>query len=231
MSDKTRNILGAAERVEFFNLANPQLKTEVPYTVELFARNKNNIERLNHAGIVSASASGAGKSGTRSKRAYAEEMEADIRRTAKTAKTIKNKFPDFQNTFILPRGDLSYDDITAYTESFIADAAAHDDKFSLYALNRQFFTDLGAKLAGFRAASQNQADGKRTKVGATAEQKTILKETLDTIKELDLALKNHYRNDSQKFAEWQTASRVRRRSEGEKNEPKTDNNGELGTEN
>ncbi|KAK0039379.1 hypothetical protein Bpfe_031212 [Biomphalaria pfeifferi] len=226
MSDKSRNILDAAERVEFFLIW--QTRNCEPNCLirsNCLTANKNNIERLNQAGIVSASAEGAGKSGTRSKVAYAEDMENDIRMVAKTAKTIKTKFPDFQNTFILPRGDLSYDDITAHTESFIADAAAHNDKFSLYALNQQFFTELGAKLTGFRTSSQNQADGKRTKVGATAEQEAALKETLVTIKELDRALKNHYRNNPQKFAEWQTASRIRRRSESDAPEPEPNNNG------
>jgi hypothetical protein len=52
VSDGKRNILEAATRVDYYDAANPELKTEVPYTVELFAANRTNIARLNRAGIT-----------------------------------------------------------------------------------------------------------------------------------------------------------------------------------
>ena len=111
----------------------------MPYTVELFLANQNNILRLNQAGITSASASGAGSSGTRSKVARADELEVDIRLVAQTARLIEKKFPDFQNTFVLPRGSLTFDQIMQYTESFVADVVPHKDKFDQYALKTEFF--------------------------------------------------------------------------------------------
>ncbi len=148
-SDRKRNTLDALERMDYYGEANVELKTELPYTVELFARNQTNITRLNAAGITSVSAGGAGQSGTQSKVARAAEIEADIRLTAQTGKIIKKKFPEFQNTFILPRGTLNYDEIIHYAESFIADALPHDAKFSLYALNTAFFNALTVKVRGF----------------------------------------------------------------------------------
>lgn len=213
MSDRKRNILEAAIRIGFYGEANPQLASEVPYTVELFLANQNNILRLNQAGIVSASAIGAGVSGTRSKVARAEEIEADIRLVAQTARLIDARFPDFQNTFILPRGSLTYDQIVQYAESFAADAPAHEAKFDQYALKKEFFTALTAKVAGFRLASQEQADGKREGVGATAEVEDALRATLDTRKELNRVIKNHYRNNPQNLAEWLTASHIRRKQD------------------
>ncbi len=56
----------------------------------------------------------------------------------------------------------------------ILDAVAHDAKFSLYALTEGFFTALAARVTGFRTASQEQADGKRTGVGANAEREAAL---------------------------------------------------------
>ena len=85
MSDRKRNILDAAIRIDFYGEANPQLAVEVPYTVVLFEANKTNILRLNAAGITSASALGAGVSGTRSKVARIDVIEADIRLVAQSA--------------------------------------------------------------------------------------------------------------------------------------------------
>lgn len=213
MSDRKRNILDAAERIDFYGEANASLATEVPYTVQLFADNKNNILRLNQAGITSASAIGAGVSGTRSKVARAEEIENDIRLVAQTARLIEKRFDDFQNTFVLPRGSLTYDQIVEYAESFVIDAAKDNDKFAEYALTDAFFTELTGKVEGFRIASQEQADGKRTGVGATAEAEDAIRATLNTRKELNRTIKNHYRNNPQKLAEWLTASHIRRKQE------------------
>ena len=219
MSDRKRNILEAAVRMDFFGEADAQLKTNVPYTVELFTENKDNIARLNQAGITSASAIGAGVSGTRSKAARAEEIEADIRLTAKTARIAEEKDDAFQNTFVLPRGSLTYEQIVQYADSFIADAPASKTVFDKYALKTQFFTDLAAKVAGFRTALQEQSDGKRESVGATADTEDALKATLATRKELDRTIKNHYRNNPQKLAEWLTASHIERKKDADEPPP------------
>lgn len=217
MSDRKRNILDAAQRIDYFSESNPQLATEVPYTVELSMNNKNNIARLNQAGITSASADGAGTSGTRSKVAQYNEIINDLRLVAKTARRIEKKVQGFQNTFTLPRGGLTYDEGLARADSFIADAPANKDNFSKYALTPQFFTDLAADVEAFRDSWQQQADAKRTGVGATADTETILEDTLDNHKELDRVLKNHYRNNPQKLAEWLTASHIERKKKKDNN--------------
>ena len=218
MSDRKRRILEACEQINYFGEANPQLKTEVPYTDELFLANRNNIDRMNQAGITRVSAKGAGISGTRSKVARAFDMESDLRLIAKTARIIEEVDPTFQNTFDLPRGRLNYEEIEHYTESFLRDAPANQARFDKYALKLAFFTALTGKLAGFREAAQDQADGKRTGVGANAEQEAAVKAALATRKELDRAIKNHFRNDPQKLAEWQTASHIRQPDEADKGE-------------
>lgn len=189
MSDRKRNILETAVGIDYYGEANRQLADEVPYTVELFVANKNNIARLNQAGITLATSTGAKLSGTRSKVARSEELENDIRLVAQTARLIEKKFPDFQNIFILPRGSLTYEQVMHHAESFIAGAPPHREKFALYALNEAFFTSLAGKVPGFHSVSQEQADGKRSGVGANAEAEAAVKATLDTRKELDRAIK------------------------------------------
>lgn len=212
MSDRKRNILDTAVRIDYYGEANPQLASEVPYTVELFANNKNNITRLNQAGITSVSSSGAGASGTRSKVARFNEIVADLRLAAKTGRRAEKKFSNFQNTFTLPRdGGLTYDEALERADSFIADAPASKDILEKYALNTNFWTNLGTKIAEFREAWQQQADGKRASVGATADAEAVLEDTLDNFKELDRVLKNHYRDNPQKLAEWLTASHIERK--------------------
>lgn len=224
MSDRKRNILEALMRIDFFGEANPQLKTEVPYTDELFTDNQNNINRLNQAGITLASAKGAGLSGTRSKAARADDIEADVRMVAKTARIIEGKDKTFQNTFVVESGKMTYEDTIRYADSFGIDAPANQERFDKYALTEAFFNALKTKVIEFREVSQDQADGKRTGVGANAEQEAAVKGSLETRRELDRAMKNYFRNDPQKLAEWNTASHIKRADKVDKNEtPPTEN--------
>ncbi len=211
MSDRKRNILEAAERIGYFGTANPQLATELPSTVEWFAANADNVERLHQAGITSASSGSAKTSGTRSKVARAKEIENDLRLVARTAKTVEMKNKDFKNTFTLSRGSLSYQEIIERADSFVADAPASKTYFDKYSLTTEFFTELGTDAAEFREAAHGQADAHRTAVGTTADTEAILEDTLDTRKHLDTALQNHYRDNPAKLAEWLTASHIERR--------------------
>ncbi len=211
MSDRKRNVLEAAERIDYFGKASPQLAAELPSTVELFAANANNVERLHQAGITSASSGSAKTSGTRSKVARANEIVADLRLVARTAKIIEKKNKNFTNTFTLPRSGLIYQEITERAASFIADAPAYKKDFDKYALTTEFFAELGTDVEEFREAAHGQADAHRTGVGATADTEAILADTLDTREELDRALRNHYRNNPAKLAEWLTASHIERK--------------------
>lgn len=223
MSDRKRNILEAAERVGFYSQDNPNLATELPFTVELFAANQTNIERFHQAGIVSSEAEGAGKSGTRSKAARAREITADLRLVARTARNIERKDKNFLNPFTLPTGNLTYQEMIERAETFIAKSPEHKAVLEKFALTTQFFAEMGTDVQGFQDSTHGQADAKRTGVGATADIEEIIEDTLDVFKDLDVALRNHYRNNPQKLAEWLTASHIRRKKRTD-NEPPPDEN-------
>ena len=219
MSDRKREILYALERIGYFGQANPQLATELPFTIELFAAIETHIAQLNAAGITSVSTESAGTSETRSKVARALEIETDLRLVVRTARQMAKKLPDFQNTFKLPRGGMSYQELIEHVEQFIADTAAHRDEFARRGLTAQFFTELTTDVAEFKQIAQQQADAKRTSVGTTAETEAILEDALETRSELKIALKNHYRRDPAKLAEWLTAQHIRRRGENRETPP------------
>ncbi|MBS1797845.1 MAG: hypothetical protein JSS81_28755 [Acidobacteria bacterium] len=212
MSDKRRNILETAENIDYYGEANSALQHELPFTAELFAANRDNIGRLNRAGVTSASAGGARRSGTRSKVARFAELESDLRLVVKTARLLEKTEPGFRNTFTIPRGALNYDEGLAFADAFQADAPAFQAAFAKYGLTAEFFAEMAAAAAEFRSAAHEQADAQRTGVGATAEQEAALEATLATRRQLDRAIRNHYRDDPQKLAEWLTASHIRQRN-------------------
>jgi len=219
MSDRAREILITAENMDFHGVDNPQLATELPITVELFAANKTNIERLHAAGVTRVESGGERKSRTRSKVARSREITADCRRVSGTALILEKKIPGFVNSFDVPRGYISYTDLIDLATAVINAARQYAADFALYGLNAEFFTNLTNNVSALREATQGQSDARRTGVGATADIEDILEDTLDVRAQLKIALENHYRNNPAKLAEWLTASHIKRRGESRAEEP------------
>jgi hypothetical protein len=219
MSDRKREILNSLERIDYYRADNPQLATELPVTVELFAANKTNIADLHAAGVTSDTMTATGKSQTRSKVARARSVASDLRRVARTAKLIEKKKPGFANAFEMPGGYLSYQDLIDKAQAFAIEGAKNQTDFDKYGLKEEFFNDLSQDVAELGEASEGQADAKRGGVGATADTETILENALDVRGELKVAIENHYRNDAAKLAEWHTASHIRNRRSEPKTEP------------
>jgi hypothetical protein len=179
MNDTTREILITAENMDFYGEANPQLSTELPFTVELFAANKTNIQRFHTAGVTRESSGSAGKSQTRNKAALEREVSTDCRRTSKTAKIMEKKIEGFENTFDFRRGNYSYVELIDWATAIINDTRKYSADFAKYGLTEAFFMNLSNNVDALRQATQEQSDAKRTSVGATADTESIIEDTLD----------------------------------------------------
>lgn len=219
MSDRTRNIFEMAKRVKYLGTQNPQLATEKPVTVALFEAFGTGITRLEQAGMDKVSSSGAGKSETRNKAARSREMRADLRRIKRTALILEKRMPEFQNSFILPEGDMSYEQMLVTTEAFLRDKVPYESGFDDYGLDKNFFDNLRENADGFDENAEKQANAKNKGVGTTAETGEITKDIIEARKELKTVLENHFRRDADKLAEWLSASHIERREYSKENEP------------
>lgn len=223
MSDENREILYSLERMDAHKEANPNLATELPSSVEMFAENKNNIERYHQAGITRISADGAGISHTQSKVALSRRLNSNLRRVPNAARRIERKEREgFVNSYVLPRGRLTYQQLIDYSNSFAADALAYDPAykdFGMYALTAQFFAELKDDAKDLGDDTNDQSTAKGTAVGATADLEQIAEDSLETREDLNVAMKNHYRDNPAKLAEWLSASRIERPSGKNKGAP------------
>jgi hypothetical protein len=100
-----------------------------------------------------------------------------------------------------------------------ADSAAFEDDFAFYGLAKKLRTNLQANIDALEAVSQSQANARRARVGANAQTNAIVKDAMANRKTLNRALRNHYRNNPQKLAEWQTAWRIERAPQRTEEEP------------
>lgn len=221
MSDRSREILESALRIDVFKQNNPAIAGIDAYITGLFAENKANADRLEQAGVKRITAQSAGLSGTMSKKAQAREIESDIRRVARTARTIKRKNPNFDNKFIIPSGGLTYEEIVQFGESILANAPAAEAEFDKLRLKKPFFDNMRLELDQFRGTTDGQQGAKLESIGETANIGEILDDTLATRDELNTAMENELAGDAEKLAEWRSAKRIeRRRSRKTEEEPK-----------
>lgn len=220
MSDRAREILESTLRIDVFKVNNPEIAGVDEYITGLFAENKTNADRLEQAGVKRITAQSTGKSGTQSKIADARELESDVRRVARTARTIKRKNPNFENKFIVPSGSLNYEEIVQFSESFLANAPDAAEDFDKMRLKKAFFDNMRLTLDGFRGTTEGQQGAKLEGVGETANIGDILEDSLSTRGELNTAMENELADNAEKLAEWRSARRIERRS-AKKNEPQT----------
>ena len=211
MSDRSREILETTLRIDVFKTNNPEIAGIDEYIAELFSQNKANADRLEQAGVKRITAQSAGKSGTQSKRAEARELESDVRRIARTARTIKRRNPNFENKFIVPSGSLNYEEIAQFSESFLANAPDAEEDFDKLRLRKPFFDNMRLNLDQFRGSTEGQQGAKLQSVGETANIGDILDDALSTRDELNTALENELAGDPEKLAEWRSAKRIERR--------------------
>jgi hypothetical protein len=224
MSDETRNIFDAAQRMSFFADANTQLIHSLPVAVELFDEVKTAVAALEQAGIAKSSADGTGRSATRTKAAIYNALYEGLREMSGTALIIKKRVPEFENKFPLQRDKLTYQQAIERGRAFFDDSAPQNVQqiFTGYGLKTDFREELIENVNALAGSTHTQADAKLTSVGETAQINALLEDFMDVRETLKRVMKNLLKDNPQKLAEWLTASRIERRKR--KSEPPPENN-------
>ncbi len=107
----------------------------------------------------------------------------------------------------MPRSP-SYSQVLTSARAFLADATPLAASFIEYELPAGFLTDLAADIAAFEAAKDDQGAGLTNRVGATRSVAEAIMAGIAALRKLDPLLRNKYRNDPVRLAEWFSASRV-----------------------
>lgn len=219
MSDRARNIFNTGSKMLFFGKANPDLATRLPLSAIEFSTLESLVGQLEATGVSRFSARSAGKSETRTKAAIYDSLEARARAIAGTALILKKKIPNFDNRFTLERNRLSYTDLIQRTKAMYADSETHEKAFTDYGLEETFREDLKKDYTALETGTQRQADAKTESVGGTALIDTICDQILDARDTLNRMMKNVYKNNPQKLAEWKSAAHIETRAPKDEEEP------------
>jgi hypothetical protein len=152
---------------------------------------------------------GSMRAGTRTKADLYDELYEDLRAINRTAKAIAADVPGLDEKFRMPRSP-SYAQVLATARAFLADAAPLAPSFIEYELPASFLTDLASDIAAFEAAEDDQSTGLTNRVGATRSVAQAIMEGIAALGKLDPLMRNKYRNQPVKLAEWFSASRIER---------------------
>lgn len=222
MDDFEIAILEAAQRMDIFGDANSAAFPSTSKGGQYFAQLKTLLAQLPEPSITKESTGSAKKSNTRRKAVLSREIIAKLRLVANTADLIEEEEEDFENTFDLPRGRMSYQQQLGKAETFLQNGEPIKAKFFDYGLPEDTFSDLAADVAAFNDANQNQKSAGIESVGANADLDEVFEQILEIRRKLKVVVKNAFGRDAEKFAEWTTASHIERpQKRRETNEPPT----------
>lgn len=168
--------------------------------------------------IVEASGSlqesNIGKQATASKVTAAELLRQYLRKTNRTARAASVDHPELGELFRMPH-DNNYQKLIASAMAFHTNAGTHKEALKDFGMPDDFLTVLQTRIDDLQAATSDQNVAKDTKVGATANIDSEMKEMGDALRRLRGIVPNVYEDNPAKLAEWESASHVRRASESQ----------------
>lgn len=166
-------------------------------------------------GTAQLSSDGAARAGTLTKADFYDELYEDLRAINRTAKALAAEVPGLDEKFRMPRSP-SYAAVLTAARAFLKDAMPLKAEFIGYEMPADFLEDLQADIEAFEKAEDDQGTGKTQKAGAT---RTIAEAVIagsEALRKLDALLRNKYRDQPAKLAEWFAASHVVRAARKEK---------------
>jgi hypothetical protein len=115
--------------------------------------------------------------------------------------------PGLDGKFLMPRsgGDQA---LLNSARAFQTDAAAFSAQFITLGLDSNFLTNLGTDIAAFEAAITGKGAGMGAQAGATGGLEDTTHKAAIALHVLNTIVKNTYKNNPAKLAEWATASHV-----------------------
>lgn len=202
----------SAVEMRDFTAANNDDFKDNPIAVGLIAQINIDIDILTDSGAARVTARGERRDGTLDKKAAKAALFALVKYIADNGRTLKNMNPDFDNTFILPKGsNMSYQQLIEVAESF-------KDKldratlaiFTEIAVDENIVMHLQNRINDYNFARTQQNTGKNKSVQATGQTRETIKRLKSNRRTLQQIGENLYFSSPAKLDAWKSACRVKK---------------------
>ena len=152
---------------------------------------------------------GGASSIVQSKNALLLELTGDLRDIARTARAMDIATPGTAAKFALP-ASFAAEAVMATARVFLANAQPMQADFVAYGLPADFFGDLQTDLDHYETAAGTQQSATQGRIGATEELEQEVGNSAKTVDALDAAVRNVFRGNKAKLAEWRHAKTIER---------------------
>lgn len=211
------------KRVRDFSLTNTQAFAEGSLGKELFAAITQIVSDLDTHGAGQISGKSAAQSQTTTKAALREDLRESLATLNRTARVMAFETPGLDDKFRLPRSNNDQMLLNA-ARAFSADAQTHKEAFIKHELPADFIERLTRQINSFEQALTQQSAAIGAKVAAKTAIDDTISRGLQTVRQLDVVIRNKFNGDSVMLAAWTRASHIERRSYGSAPDKNNDKN-------
>lgn len=193
-----------------FNESNADDYASLPLAAENFSIINEVIERIKRAD--SKQSSGEGSRAVESKTVLRAAIRQKMKDYARTARALNIDDAGFRRLFRIPDSD-SDQYLIAVAREFVAGAIKYKAEFASLGIEAALADNLDNDADALENAIGDKAGADTTGTGATAEIEEAVETGMKAASILDAIMKNVYRNNPVKLAEWMSARHVKRLSQ------------------
>jgi hypothetical protein len=150
--------------------------------------------------------------GTESKDTIRENLRVILASMAKTARSMAYQFPGITLKFRLMHNEADIDFLSR-ARAFLAEADSYKEDFLRYEIEPNFMTNLQTLIDSFEQALGERGESVESHVGATANIGEQIRKGMIAVRMMDAPVKNRYKDDVGKLAQWVSARHVRKEPE------------------
>ncbi len=184
---------------------------------EFFARNKARVARIDAAGAGQASAKGDVRQGYLGKGTARENVRALCASVAKTSRGAAYEVPGLDVKFYLAV-DLPDAELLAHAQMVLQDAPKHQAKLIEWGEDEDFLEDLAEAVEDFEKSMTDTSAATGEQVEATAGISEEVREGMIDRRQLNVIVRNRYKNNPAKLAAWESAYHIEHPKKKKKNE-------------
>ena len=176
---------------------------------ELLARLNTVIAEMDTHSAAQSSGQNAASGSAAGKAAARDELRRDLEAISRTARVMAHATPGLENKFRAPRS-ISDQSLLAMARAFADDALPLKNEFTRRGLPDDFLEDLDNDIEEFERAINQRIQSRETHVSATAAIDDVIERGVQTVRELDVYVRNKHAGDPATLAAWTSASHTER---------------------
>ena len=177
----------------------------------LFSELNRIVANLVRSGVGQLSTGGSNRASGATKATARKNLRRELVAISRTAKLIGKQVPGLADKFRLPLNNADQTLLMA-ASAFATDALPFRDLFIAHEMSANFLDELNAARIAFDDAVRTQATAVMESVAVNRGVNEGISKGVDTVRRLDVLVRNKFRNDPVTLAAWSSASHLERAS-------------------